>query len=127
MNCLSSASTSFSWFICSSLLSLIDGILGSARLSVPLVKSEVRKKQTSCRNPSSLCDGEKESLEIVHYFQVVIILFFFPHRLPKIKEWIDANDPGSVLIPFSGILESKLADMPEDEKERYLKENGITR
>jgi len=48
-------------------------------------------------------------------------------RLPKIKEWIDTNDPGAVLIPFSGALESKLADMPDDEKQRYLDENKITR
>ncbi|GMR52495.1 hypothetical protein PMAYCL1PPCAC_22690, partial [Pristionchus mayeri] len=43
--------------------------------------------------------------------------------LPKIKEWIDKNDPGAVLIPFSGVFESKLIDMPEDEKAKFLKEN----
>ncbi|PIO58449.1 putative GTP-binding protein YchF, partial [Teladorsagia circumcincta] len=42
--------------------------------------------------------------------------------LPKIKEWIDHNDPGASLIPFSGALETKLLDMPEDEREKYLKE-----
>jgi obg-like ATPase 1 len=46
--------------------------------------------------------------------------------LIKIKEWIDKNDPGSILIPFSGALETKLADMPDDEKANYLKEIGIT-
>uniref|UniRef100_A0A2C9KS28 TGS domain-containing protein n=1 Tax=Biomphalaria glabrata TaxID=6526 RepID=A0A2C9KS28_BIOGL len=43
--------------------------------------------------------------------------------LPKIKEWIDKNDPGASLIPFSGALEMKLLDMPEDERDKYLKEN----
>ncbi|KAK5968002.1 GTP-binding protein YchF, partial [Trichostrongylus colubriformis] len=43
--------------------------------------------------------------------------------LPKIKEWIDKNDPGASLIPFSGVFESKLLDMPDDEREKYLKEN----
>ncbi|CAG9585625.1 unnamed protein product [Danaus chrysippus] len=46
--------------------------------------------------------------------------------LPKLKEWIDKNDPGAPLIPFSGALESKLMDMEPDEKEKFLKENNIT-
>jgi obg-like ATPase 1 len=46
--------------------------------------------------------------------------------LIKIKEWIDKNDPGSMLIPFSGVLEHKLVDMPEDERAAYLKEAGTT-
>ncbi|CAL8101645.1 unnamed protein product [Orchesella dallaii] len=44
--------------------------------------------------------------------------------LIKIKEWIDKNDPGAMLIPFSGGLEAKLVDMPEDERAAYLKEIG---
>jgi len=48
-------------------------------------------------------------------------------RLIKIKEWIDKNDPGAMLIPFSGALEFKLVDMPEDERPAYLKEVGTTR
>ncbi|KIH55129.1 GTP-binding protein YchF [Ancylostoma duodenale] len=43
--------------------------------------------------------------------------------LPKIKEWIDKNDPGAALIPFSGVFENKLMDMPEDEREKFCKEN----
>jgi len=46
--------------------------------------------------------------------------------LVKIKEWIDKNDPGSILIPFSGALEHKLVDMPEDERATYLKNAGTT-
>lgn len=47
--------------------------------------------------------------------------------LPKLKEWIDKNDPGAALIPFSGELEHKLVEMPEDERKRFLEENKITR
>lgn len=43
--------------------------------------------------------------------------------MPKIKEWIDKNDPGAVLIPFSGVFENKLMDMPDDERDKYLKEH----
>lgn len=46
--------------------------------------------------------------------------------LPKIKEWVDAHDPGSVIIPFSGSLESKIFDMDAEAKEAYLKECGAT-
>merc|ERR1712150_10088 len=31
--------------------------------------------------------------------------------LLKIKEWIDANDPGALLIPMSAVFESKAFDM----------------
>jgi len=34
---------------------------------------------------------------------------------------------GGVLIPFSGVLEQKLADMPADEAAVYCKENDLTR
>lgn len=34
---------------------------------------------------------------------------------------------GGVLIPFSGVLEQKLADMPPDEVQVYCKENDLTR
>lgn len=44
--------------------------------------------------------------------------------LMKIKEWVDANDPGAAIIPFSGALELKLLEMNEEEKEAHLKEIG---
>lgn len=44
--------------------------------------------------------------------------------LLKIKEWIDANDPGATIIPFSGAYELRLADMTPEEKAAYLKETG---
>jgi len=34
--------------------------------------------------------------------------------LSKIKEYIDKNDPGATMIPFSGAFESKLMEMSED-------------
>lgn len=42
--------------------------------------------------------------------------------LAKIKQWIDANDPDATLIPFSGVMELKLVDMPEDERKVFLEE-----
>lgn len=48
-------------------------------------------------------------------------------RLIKIKEWVDTNDPGAVIIPFSGVFENKLADMPPDERQAYLNEVKATR
>lgn len=46
--------------------------------------------------------------------------------LVKIKEWIDANDSGAILIPFSGALELRLAEMEPEARAQYLKDNGIT-
>ncbi|XP_017890297.1 adenylate kinase 9 isoform X2 [Ceratina calcarata] len=46
--------------------------------------------------------------------------------LIKIKEWVDKNDPGAILIPFSGVFENKLADMNEAERAKYLEENKVT-
>ncbi|XP_065656638.1 obg-like ATPase 1 isoform X2 [Hydra vulgaris] len=43
--------------------------------------------------------------------------------LAKIKAWIDENDPGAQLIPFSGVFEQKAFDMPADEFAKYCEEN----
>ncbi|XP_064646934.1 obg-like ATPase 1 [Lineus longissimus] len=43
--------------------------------------------------------------------------------LAKIKAWIDENDPGAVLIPFSGVLELRLVEMSEEERKAFLDEN----
>lgn len=45
--------------------------------------------------------------------------------LPKIFEWVQAHG-GDPIIPFSGALEAKLFDMPDDEREAYLKEAGAS-
>ncbi|KAG8306202.1 hypothetical protein J6590_053506 [Homalodisca vitripennis] len=47
--------------------------------------------------------------------------------LIKIKEWVDKNDAGAILIPFSGIFENKLIDMDPAEKTKYLEDNNTTR
>ncbi|XP_063239258.1 obg-like ATPase 1 [Bacillus rossius redtenbacheri] len=46
--------------------------------------------------------------------------------LIKIKEWVDKNDPGSTIIPFSGAFENKLVDMDEGERRRYVEEVKAT-
>ncbi|XP_069107695.1 obg-like ATPase 1 [Argopecten irradians] len=46
--------------------------------------------------------------------------------LVKIKEWLDANDKGAIVILFSGVLETKLLDMEPEERDGYLKEHSIT-
>ncbi|XP_070587877.1 obg-like ATPase 1 isoform X2 [Erythrolamprus reginae] len=43
--------------------------------------------------------------------------------LIKIKEWVDKQDPGALVIPFSGALELKLQEMSAEEKQKYLEEN----
>jgi len=43
--------------------------------------------------------------------------------LAKIKTWVDANDAGALLIPFSCALELKLFEMEPEERETYMKEN----
>lgn len=54
------------------------------------------------------------------------IVSFFSHliweRLPKIKAWIDENNPGDPLIPFSVALEERLGRLsPEEKKEEEQK------
>jgi len=40
---------------------------------------------------------------------------------------VDKNDPGAMIIPFSGTFESKIFDMNEEEKRSFLKEQNATR
>lgn len=44
-------------------------------------------------------------------------------RLPKLKEWIDANDVGATMIPFSGAFEGKVAEMEADARKAFFEEN----
>lgn len=48
-------------------------------------------------------------------------------RLIKIKEWVDKNDPGATIIPFSGAFEQKLIEMEPEERKKYLEEHNTTR
>jgi len=43
--------------------------------------------------------------------------------LAKIVGWIQANDPGALAIPMSGILEHKLFEMEPDEQNAYAEAN----
>lgn len=44
--------------------------------------------------------------------------------LVKIKEWVDKNDPGAVIIPFSGAFEQKHAEIEDPIlKQQFLDEN----
>jgi obg-like ATPase 1 len=45
-------------------------------------------------------------------------------RLPKIKAWIDENNSGDPLIPFSVALEERLAPMSAEDREEAQKEPG---
>jgi len=47
--------------------------------------------------------------------------------LIKIKEWIDKNDPGAIIIPFSGVFENKIIEMEEPERQKYMDEVQATR
>jgi obg-like ATPase 1 len=43
--------------------------------------------------------------------------------LIKIKEWVDKNDPGANIIPFSGLFEHKLAEFEDDaQRKAYCEE-----
>jgi len=42
--------------------------------------------------------------------------------LPKIKEYVDKNDPGAMVIPFSGAFEAKLMEMDVEEAKAYKEE-----
>lgn len=45
--------------------------------------------------------------------------------LPKIFNWVKEHG-GETIIPFSASLEENLMMMPEDEAEKYCKENDVT-
>ena len=45
----------------------------------------------------------------------------FSIRLAKIKGWIDTNNPGDPLIPFSVSLEERLLKLSDDDREAELK------
>ncbi|XP_049823048.1 obg-like ATPase 1 [Aethina tumida] len=48
--------------------------------------------------------------------------------LIKIKEWVDKNDPGALIIPFSGAFEHKLVEEYEDPalRKKFLEDQGTT-
>ncbi|KAF5307671.1 hypothetical protein FQR65_LT06726 [Abscondita terminalis] len=47
--------------------------------------------------------------------------------LIKIKEWVDKNDPGATIVPFSGMFEQKLSEIEDPIlKQKYLEDNNTT-
>lgn len=46
--------------------------------------------------------------------------------LPKIKAWVDENNPGDLIIPFSVALEERLARMSPEEQKAELEQIGTT-
>lgn len=48
------------------------------------------------------------------------------YRLPKLKEWIDANDPGATMIPFSGAFEGKVAEMESEARKAFMEEHKVS-
>ena len=47
--------------------------------------------------------------------------------LPKIKEYVDKNDPGATIIPISGAFEQKLMEMESEEDQKaYIEETKCT-
>lgn len=46
--------------------------------------------------------------------------------MPKIKAWIDTNNPGDSLIPFSVALEERLAPLSVEEKEEEAKNGAVS-
>lgn len=63
------------------------------------------------------------SFSLISYAQLFTMLHHH-YRLPKIKGWIDAHNPGDPLIPFSVALEERLAPMTAEEKAEELKKIG---
>lgn len=55
---------------------------------------------------------------------LLICIFTFSLRLPKIKAWIDTNNPGDPLIPFSVSLEERLLKLSDEDREAELKKIG---
>ena len=55
-------------------------------------------------------------------------MYFF-NRLKNIKDWIDANDAGALVILFSGEFELKLLQDFDNQEDRdnYMKERGSQR
>jgi obg-like ATPase 1 len=45
-------------------------------------------------------------------------------RLPKIKAWIDQNNPGDPLIPFSVAFEERIASISAEEQAEEEKKVG---
>lgn len=71
--------------------------------------------------------SEKNSA-LAHIVFQFCVMFFVCFRLPKIKEYVDKNDPGGMIIPFSGAFELNLVDFgTDDERKAYCEERKSQR
>src|SRR5438874_2038799 len=53
--------------------------------------------------------------------QTIILYFYF--RLPKIKIWVDENNPGDLILPFSASFEYQFSILPtKEEKDKFSTE-----
>ncbi|KAI9530186.1 hypothetical protein NQZ68_004203 [Dissostichus eleginoides] len=50
-------------------------------------------------------------------------IYEYHYLLVEIKEWVDSHDPGALVIPFSGSLESQLQDLSEEEQQKHCTEH----
>ena len=60
-------------------------------------------------------------------YSLSIWLLLLCYRLPKIKEYVDKNDPGAMIIPFSGAFEAKMIELDDDARKAYIEETKCTR
>ena len=47
--------------------------------------------------------------------------------LGRVKQWIDENDSGATVIPFSANYELRLIDLSDEERDKVIKETGASR
>lgn len=47
--------------------------------------------------------------------------------LVKIKEFLEINDPHATIIPFSGLLETKLIGMSAEDRQNFCDTNKVNR
>jgi len=63
----------------------------------------------------------------VHTFLPIHLSLICLYRLPKIKAWVDENNPGDLIIPFCANLEQRLSvKKSTEEKEAMLQELETT-
>ena len=85
-----------------------------------------RQVISSSMNPLLSYFWREWTIYIILYFvdrhYRIIIGMILYCRLPKIKEYVDKNDPGAMIIPFSGAFEAKLLEMDEDGRKSFCEE-----
>ena len=56
------------------------------------------------------------------FYQTSVYLARKSKGVKPVKEWIDKNDPGALMIPYSAMFEQTIYDMEAEEKAAFLKE-----